>query len=218
MELLNRHSAAGFLRLRGARSRACLASRQSRQRAWQQQRSKLVVQRDIGGISSPCKRYPGPASTRLCRIKGVPPSADKRLEPCVGVHGLQAEKVAHCQTGGYADGATQSNAYMRQIAADPLAPLIHLDSLMEHEGRLYASHSNYPVTPMTSSVEIWDAATMEHVATHSFGIYRGSLTWLDRHGRTRSIDWAAGRRVYCAAVWIRRQIPHWRGQADHLKP
>ena len=58
-------------------------------------------------------------------------------------------------------------------------PLIHLDSLMEHEGRLYASHSNYPVTPMTSSVEIWDAATMEHVATHSFGIYRGSLTWLD---------------------------------------
>ena len=63
-------------------------------------------------------------------------------------------------------------------------PLIHLDSLMEHEGRLYASHSNYPVTPMTSSVEIWDAATMEHVATHSFGIYRGSLTWLDRHDGT----------------------------------
>jgi hypothetical protein len=62
-------------------------------------------------------------------------------------------------------------------------PLIHLDSLVEYEGRLYASHSNYPVTPMTSSVEVWDAATMEHVATHSFGIYRGSLTWLDRHDR-----------------------------------
>ena len=60
-------------------------------------------------------------------------------------------------------------------------PLIHLDSLMELNGRLYAAHSNYPVTPMTSSVEIWDAATMQHVGSHSFGIYNGSFTWLDRH-------------------------------------
>jgi hypothetical protein len=67
-------------------------------------------------------------------------------------------------------------------------PLTHLDSLMEFEGRLYASHSNYPVFPMTSSVEIWDAATMQHVASHSFGIDRGSLTWLDRHA---GFWWAA---------------------------
>lgn len=60
-------------------------------------------------------------------------------------------------------------------------PLIHLDSLAEYQGRLYAAHSNYPIWPMTSSVEVWDAATLEHVATHSFGIYRGSFTWLDRH-------------------------------------
>ena len=60
-------------------------------------------------------------------------------------------------------------------------PLIHLDSLVEVDGRLYASHSNYPGWPMTSSIEIWDAATMQHVDTHSFGVYRGSLTWLDRH-------------------------------------
>lgn len=60
-------------------------------------------------------------------------------------------------------------------------PLIHLDSLMELDGRLYASHSNYPGWPMTSSVEIWDAEDMRHVATHSFGINRGSFTWLDRH-------------------------------------
>lgn len=60
-------------------------------------------------------------------------------------------------------------------------PLIHLDSLVELDGRLYASHSNYPVWPMTSSVEVWDAATMQHIDTHSFGVYRGSLTWLDRY-------------------------------------
>jgi hypothetical protein len=60
-------------------------------------------------------------------------------------------------------------------------PLIHIDSLVIHDGRLYAAHSNYPGWPMTSSVEIWDAATLQHVGTHSFGIDRGSFTWLDRH-------------------------------------
>ncbi len=59
--------------------------------------------------------------------------------------------------------------------------LKHMDSLMEWNGKLYAAHSNYPDFPMTSSVEIWDAVTLQHVATHSFGIERGSFTWLDRH-------------------------------------
>jgi hypothetical protein len=60
-------------------------------------------------------------------------------------------------------------------------PILHLDSALLLDGRLYAAHSNYPDWPMTSSVEIWDAETMEHVGSHSFGIDRGSLTWLDRH-------------------------------------
>jgi hypothetical protein len=34
---------------------------------------------------------------------------------------------------------------------------------------------------MVSSIEVWDASTMEHVASHSFGIFGGSATWVDRH-------------------------------------
>ena len=34
---------------------------------------------------------------------------------------------------------------------------------------------------MTSSLEIWDAATLEHIGSHSFGINWGSLTWVDFH-------------------------------------
>ena len=60
-------------------------------------------------------------------------------------------------------------------------PIIHLDSGVVIDGKLYASHSNYPQEPMTSSVEIWDVATMQHVGTHSFGIMWGSCTWIDRH-------------------------------------
>jgi hypothetical protein len=60
-------------------------------------------------------------------------------------------------------------------------PIVHLDSAMLMSGKLYAAHSNYPEWPMTSSVEIFDAGTMEHIGTHSFGIRWGSLTWVDWH-------------------------------------
>lgn len=60
-------------------------------------------------------------------------------------------------------------------------PLIHLDSAAVIDGKLYAAHSNYSEWPMTSSVEIWDAESMKHIGTHSFGIMWGSMTWLDFH-------------------------------------
>ncbi len=60
-------------------------------------------------------------------------------------------------------------------------PIIHLDSAVVVEGKLYCAHSNYPESPMTSSVEIWDTKTMKHIGTRSFGIHWGSLTWIDRY-------------------------------------
>lgn len=65
--------------------------------------------------------------------------------------------------------------------SDETGPLIHLDSGMVLDGRLYSAHSNYPLWPMTSSIEIWDTGTMEHISSHSFGIQLGSMTWIDRH-------------------------------------
>src|SRR4030042_519533 len=60
-------------------------------------------------------------------------------------------------------------------------PFIHLDSGVIIDGLLYCSHSNYPGVPMTSSVEIWDAQTLQHVKSHSFGIQWGSCTWIDKY-------------------------------------
>ena len=70
---------------------------------------------------------------------------------------------------------------VKKWAGDKDGPIIHLDSAMIMNGRIYCAHSNYPQWPMTSSVEIWDAETLEHVGSHSFGIERGSLTWIDWH-------------------------------------
>jgi hypothetical protein len=67
-------------------------------------------------------------------------------------------------------------------------PIQHLNSGVVVDGRLYCAHSNYPEIPMTGSVEIWDAATLAHVGSHSFGAGQGSLTWVDRHAGS----WWAG--------------------------
>lgn len=65
--------------------------------------------------------------------------------------------------------------------SDVEGPLIHLDGGFVMDGKLYAAHSNYPIWPMTSSLEIWDTRTLEHIDSISFGIHRGSLTWVDHH-------------------------------------
>jgi hypothetical protein len=59
-------------------------------------------------------------------------------------------------------------------------PIVHLNGGVVLDGKLYCAHSNYPDVPMTSSIEIFDAARLEHVASHSFGIFEGSATWIDR--------------------------------------
>ncbi len=58
-------------------------------------------------------------------------------------------------------------------------PIIHLNSGVVKDGKLYCGHSNYPGIPMQSSIEIWDTATMEHAGSHSFGLFDGSCTWID---------------------------------------
>lgn len=69
-------------------------------------------------------------------------------------------------------------------------PLIHLDSGVVHEGILYCAHSNYPGLPMVSSIEMWDAATMRQIGSHSFGIFAGSATWVDLRDGYRYVTFA----------------------------
>jgi len=83
------------------------------------------------------------------------------------------------QTIGKYDKITGKQVAKWQGAKE--GPITHLDSGVVVDGKLYCAHSNYPDSPMASSVEIWDVQTMQHIATHSFGINWGSLTWIDRH-------------------------------------
>lgn len=58
----------------------------------------------------------------------------------------------------------------------------HMNSCLVDDGRLWCANSNYSLTPMGSSIEIFDAATLSHVDSHSLGLTdEGSLTWFDRY-------------------------------------
>lgn len=69
-------------------------------------------------------------------------------------------------------------------------PLIHLDSGVVRDGQLYCAHSNYPGVPMISSIETWDAKTLRHSGTFSFGIFTGSATWVDFRDSFRYVTFA----------------------------
>lgn len=66
------------------------------------------------------------------------------------------------------------------VLAEWQGPLKHLNSGIVLDGKLYCANTNYPELPMASSLEIFDTETLQHIGNHSFGIYLGSFTWIDR--------------------------------------
>jgi hypothetical protein len=57
----------------------------------------------------------------------------------------------------------------------------HLNACVVDGGELVCANSNYPDTPMASSVEIFDPATMRHLRSIPLGVRDGSLTVIERH-------------------------------------
>jgi hypothetical protein len=96
----------------------------------------------------------------------------------IAVDGDHFYAVGTCEIGKY---NKKTGELVARWQGEDDGQIIHLDSGVIIDGKLYCAHSNYPGVPMTSSVEIWDANSLQHVATHSFGILRGSCTWVDRH-------------------------------------
>lgn len=58
----------------------------------------------------------------------------------------------------------------------------HLNSCVVDGVELVCANSNYPQTPMASSVEIFDTATLRHLRSVPLGVRDGSLTVVERRG------------------------------------
>lgn len=57
----------------------------------------------------------------------------------------------------------------------------HLNSCSVIGAELVCANSNFPQTPMASSVEIFDPASMKHIRSIPLGMGHGSLTWVEKH-------------------------------------
>lgn len=64
-------------------------------------------------------------------------------------------------------------------SGDP-ATFPHLNSCGVVGAELVCASSNYPKTPMTSTVEVFDPARMVHLRSIPLGHGHGSLTWVER--------------------------------------
>lgn len=62
---------------------------------------------------------------------------------------------------------------------DTTGKIRHLNSGVIVDGKLYCANSNFPQSPMASSIEIFDPIGLQPVGSHSFGIDIGSATWID---------------------------------------
>lgn len=74
----------------------------------------------------------------------------------------------------------ETGALVARWTGAPEGPVAHLNSGIVQDGLLYSAHSNYPKTPMASSIEVFDTERMEHVRSVPLPGGLGSATWIDR--------------------------------------
>ena len=111
-----------------------------------------------------------------------------RTYPAQEAHQAVAADVAHF----YAIGNRVIAKYRRdtgervaRIEASPDLPLIHMNGGVVVGDELIVSHSNFPFTPMTGSVESFSFDPLAHRASVSLGPTDGSLTSALRMRRGR---------------------------------
>lgn len=65
---------------------------------------------------------------------------------------------------------------------DATGHITHLNSGIVFGDELYCAHSNYPETPMVSSLQVFDAERLVHMRSIPLPAGIGSATWVDRTG------------------------------------
>lgn len=118
-----------------------------------------------------CATSPAPAPSRYVESRRLPAA---EANQGVAVDAGHYYAIDDAALGKYrkADGAR-----VARWSAPPGAGIRHLNAGVVVDGRLYCAHSNYPLKPDESSIEIFDVATLRPVDRHVFANPPGSLTW-----------------------------------------
>jgi hypothetical protein len=94
----------------------------------------------------------------------------------VAVDGAFVYAIGNSEIGKY-DRATGQRV---ALWTGDAATFPHLNSCAVIGAELVCASSNYPATPMSSSVEVFDPVNMVHLRSVPLGTQPGSLTWVDR--------------------------------------
>ena len=113
---------------------------------------------------------PRPAVARVVRRFRAPEATQ-----AVAVDGHFFYAIANAEIGKYEKGTGRRVGGWK---GQPGGPITHLNSgfVVGHE--LYCAHSNYPHTPMMSSVEVFDTDRMLHLRSLALPQGLGSATWV----------------------------------------
>lgn len=126
-----------------------------------------------------CSHVAGAVPQRSFRV--VQRFAVPEARQGVAVDGEHFYAVGNRDIGKY---DKHSGERVRRWEATGTDAIVHLNSGVVIDGKLYCAHSNYPDLPMVSSVEIFDARTLTHIGSQALKTSEGSLTWVDRRGET----------------------------------
>ncbi len=128
----------------------------------------LLLTSLAASLSHAAEPAQGPAPTEFTRFH-----ADEAVQG-VAVDGEHLYVIADHALGKYrkSDGAK-----VTAWTAPKDSKIKHLNAGVVIEGKLYCAHSNFPLKPDESSVEIFDAATLQPTGRHVFTNPPGSLTW-----------------------------------------
>jgi len=118
-----------------------------------------------------CGISPAPGPTRFVELRRLPaPEANQGV--AVDADHYYAIGAAVIAKHRKADGAR-----VARWVAPAGSGIRHLNAGVVVDGRLYCAHSNFPLKPDESSVEVFDAATLTPLDRHVFVAPPGSLTW-----------------------------------------
>lgn len=102
----------------------------------------------------------------------------------------------------------QSGALIDRWIGQDGGLIAHMNSCLVLSRELWCANSNYPETPMASSIEVFKTDPIAHAKSHSLGILdEGSLTWFDQLGE----DWIAGFAHYAERGGLAYKDPSFAG-------
>ena len=115
---------------------------------------------------------------------------DQRVDVVRRFPAAEATQAVAVDTGFfYAIGSAAIGKYDKQTGrriagweGKPGGPVAHLNSGIVSGNEMYCAHSNYPETPMISSIEIFDTTSMRHLRSIPLPSDFGSATWVERTG------------------------------------